>query len=242
MRYATAGLQLRLPLATRRWARAPAVVPPRLAGARTIGIVPAMSADATTPETAVRRYLQFLADPTALRDEERLEELRAAAERASDPIERLRAYSEIERAEQVDGSALEADFVAAAKSFADAEGISPGAFRRLGVPIDVLVRAGLLSRASGGRDTRAATARPSRSTGARATRAPSVGADTIKAFIRDNVHGRFTLADVQGDVGGSPLTVRKAVDELVSVGEVRRLGPRQGHQGPGRAPIEYERA
>jgi hypothetical protein len=204
-----------------------------------------MSADATTPETAVRRYLQFLADPTALRDEDRLEELRAAAERATDPIERLRAYSEIERAEQVDGSALEIDFIAAAKPFADTEGISPGAFRRLGVPIDVLVRAGLLSRASGGRDAGTATTRTSRSSGAaasRAPRAPSVGADTIKAFIRDNVHGRFTLADVQGDVGGSPLTVRKAVDELVSVGEVRRLGPRQTHQGPGRAPIEYERA
>jgi hypothetical protein len=46
------------------------------------------------------------------------------------------------------------------------------------------------------------------------------------------------LADKAG--GGSPVTVRKAVDELIAEGRAAKLGPAPDHQGPGRAPTLYE--
>ncbi len=39
--------------------------------------------------------------------------------------------------------------------------------------------------------------------------------------------------------GGSPATVRKAVEDLVESGRVEKLGPAVGHTGRGRAPTQY---
>ena len=52
---------------------------------------------------------------------------------------------------------------------------------------------------------------------------------------------QFTLAQLAGKAGGgSPVTVRKAVDELIAEGFVAKLGPDANHTGPGRAPTIYE--
>ena len=51
---------------------------------------------------------------------------------------------------------------------------------------------------------------------------------------------QFTLGQVAEKAGGSPVTVRKAVDELIAEGKVAKLGPATDHQGPGRAPTVYE--
>jgi hypothetical protein len=57
--------------------------------------------------------------------------------------------------------------------------------------------------------------------GERRQRAKAVPVDEIKAFVLKE-KGTFTLADVMNGVGGSPATVRKAVDELVESGQVER--------------------
>jgi hypothetical protein len=72
-------------------------------------------------------------------------------------------------------------------------------------------------------------------------RAKAVPVDEIKAFVLKQ-KGTFTLADVMSDAGGSPATVRKAVEELVESGQVEKLGPVPDYSGRGRAPTQYSRS
>jgi hypothetical protein len=59
----------------------------------------------------------------------------------------------------------------------------------------------------------------------------------FRAYVLEQ-KGTFLLAEVMGDAGGSPATIRKAVDELVGAGQVERLGPVPDYSGRGRAPIQ----
>jgi hypothetical protein len=54
--------------------------------------------------------------------------------------------------------------------------------------------------------------------------------------------GTFVLSDIQNDISGSPMTVRKAVESLVQAGELEKLGPQENWNGRARAPIVYRRA
>lgn len=187
---------------------------------------------APTPEDAVRRYLTWLEDPASIVDAEAVRRAEAAVEAAGDPMVRLHALADLEHARATDPTPIIEAFVAHAAAFAAAESIPVGAFRAMGVPDDVLRRAGLVQ---GGR--RGATRT---SGGPSGPRAPQVGVDEIKAAVA-RLPKRFTLAEVAREAGGgSPGTVRKAVDELMSAGRVAKLGPKPDHQGPGRAPVLYE--
>lgn len=193
----------------------------------------------SSPETAVRSYLRWLEDPASAVDERAVARADEALVRASDPIERLHALAARDRARTADADALIEAFVAQAKAWADREDITVAAFQEIGVPADVLTRAGFTvvrRRSTGGaRRTRAART-------AGAVRAPQMPVDTIKSAVL-RLPARFTLADVAREAGGgSPQTVRKAVDELISAGTVTKLGPDEGHQGPGRAPTVYRLA
>jgi hypothetical protein len=83
--------------------------------------------------------------------------------------------------------------------------------------------------------------RPAAGDDAPRQRAKAVPADDIKKFVLD-LKGTFVLTDVQSGIGGSPATVRKAVEELVEAGQVEKLGPMADYQGRGRAPIQYGRS
>jgi inhibitor of KinA sporulation pathway (predicted exonuclease) len=97
----------------------------------------------------------------------------------------------------------------------------------------VLARAGFTVRA-----TRRATG--TTATGAPRQRAPRVSLDTIKAAAV-RLPKQFTLNDLAEKAGGgSQGTLRKALDDLVAEGKVRRLGPVPNYRGRGRAPIQYE--
>ena len=199
-----------------------------------------------TGEDAVRRYLQFLEDPSKLVDTATVQALEARLARLTDPVERLRVLAELDRVNVVDGSDFEESFIQHARSWAESEGILGGAFRHLGVPEDVLLRAGLVD---GGRR------RPGRKAGAtrssvssRASKGSRAGdgrrarwtpAEAITAWVLATSEP-FTLAGVQRSAGGSPATVRKAIDELVESARVERLGPATGGGGRGRAPIRYQ--
>lgn len=65
--------------------------------------------------------------------------------------------------------------------------------------------------------------------------------EDIKAWIGSQ-KGTFILSDVMSGIGGSPATVRKAVDELIEAGSVEKLGPVPDYSGRGRAPVQYGRS
>jgi hypothetical protein len=191
-----------------------------------------ISADA---EGAVRRYLLYLDDPSKLRDETEIQKKTQVVLDAVDPIDKLKAIADLKRVAQVDEAPLREGFIANAKEWAGANQIPVTAFRELDVPDDVLRAAGFEVPAGG-----PARRRPSASAEPR-QRAKSVPVDEIKAFVLAQ-SGTFVLADVQTGAGGSPATVRKAVEELVESGQVERLGPLAGYNGRGRAPIQYSRS
>jgi hypothetical protein len=194
-----------------------------------------MSDESPSPspeETAVREYLVWITDPTQLIDAELVARLEGEAATVTDPIAKLRALSRLEHAKAVDGERFKLSFIKHAKQWADDNQITAAAFRELGVDDTILRAAGIGLSAGSGRDKRLAP--PAGST----TTIRSVSSGQIKAEVSAWV-GEFTLGDVVTKVGGSPMTVRKAVDELVETGVVHRLGPLQHHTGRGRAPIVY---
>lgn len=188
---------------------------------------------APSPEDAVRRYLSWLEDPESIVDDAAIAQAEAAVAEAADPLARLHALADLEHARAADSQGVTADFVAHAKAYADAQSIPLAAWEALGVPEEVLRQAGL----TGGRGRRSASGRSGGGTG---QRAPKVAIEELKAAAR-RLPKRFTLADVAREAGGgSPQTVRKAVDEMIEAGQVRNLGPKPDHHGRGRAPTLYE--
>jgi hypothetical protein len=189
--------------------------------------------DLLDPETAVRSYLVALDDPTKLIDEAKIAALQKAVDTATDPIDKLKALAELERARSVNIATYQLAFIQHAKQWAADNNVPGSTFATYGVDDDTLRAAGLL-----GRSPKAPTAPRGSSNGG--TRSGSVSSDNIKAHIADRT-GPFTLADLAASVGGSPMTLRKAVTEMVSDGDVRKLGADPQHSGRGRAPIVYER-
>jgi hypothetical protein len=189
---------------------------------------------APTPEDAVRRYLLWLEEPESIVDDAAVARAEAAVAEAADPLARLHALADLEHARAADAEGVTADFVAHAKDYAEGQSIPLAAFEALGVPAEVLRQAGLM----GGRGRRGA----GRASGGTGQRAPKVSIDELKAAAR-RLPKQFTLADVAREAGGgSPQTVRKAIDEMIQAGQARNLGPKQDHDGRGRAPTLYELA
>lgn len=191
-----------------------------------------------TPESAVRRYLAWVDDPASAIDEGAVERAELAFASASDPIDRLHAAAARERAKAADVDSISTDFVAHARSYAEVEGIPVEAFRTLGVADDVLAEAGFAVPSSRGRRGPAAGGRKANQ--ASGPRAPQIPVAQIKSVV-DQMPQQFTLSQLAEKAGGgSPVTVRKAVDELITEGRAAKLGPDANHTGPGRAPTIYE--
>jgi hypothetical protein len=181
-------------------------------------------------ESAVRNYLLFIEDPDKLVDKELIAQLRKKAQETPDPVERLKVYAELHRAECSDEDKYKADFIRHAKAWAAANNVDAVAFRQLKVDDSVLRSAGLFGKARRPAKQSHVASAPARS---------SVSAESIKSYVR-SLNGTFTLADIQASVGGSPMTVRKGVQALVSEGAIKRLGPVRDWRGRGRAPIAFE--
>jgi len=186
-------------------------------------------------EAAVRLYLLYLDDPTKLRDEAEIRKKTKAAQDATDPIDKLKALAELERVANSNEQPLREGFIQYAKAWAEEQGVPARAFRELKVPDDVLRQAGF-DVPAGRRRARGATV----STNGR-QRAKAVPTEDIKSYIL-NQKGTFILTDVMNGAGGSPATVRKAVDELIETGQVERVGPVPNYAGRGRAPIQFSRS
>lgn len=188
--------------------------------------------DILEPEGAVRLYLTWLEDPQQLVDRTKVESLQSQYDTTQDPIERLRLLGQLERARVADAAQLEADFVRMAGSWAAENDVPGSAFRTLGVSDDVLEAAGLESRGRSRRSRSAGSA-------SRARRAKAVSTETLRAWMLGR-SGPFTVADVTSAAGGSPMTAKKALDELIDAGQAERLGPVADWRGRGRAPTAYQ--
>lgn len=185
--------------------------------------------DVIDPETAVREYLLFLENPEQLVDHENIASLKAAVTSATDPIEKLKALAQLEKAQQPPEASYRDAFIKSVKLWAETNNVPPSAFVSMGVGHSVLQEAGLV----GSRRTPAV--RSARKTARHATTANQ---------IKEGVLARnepFTLADIAAEIGGSPMTIRKAVNELADSGQVNRLGPKPDWSGPGRAALLYKR-
>ena len=191
-----------------------------------------MSED-TVAEQAIRRYLQWLSDPASIVDTDAIDAAEAVVRDTTDVIAKLKALSRVEQLRTGDSATVRAAFLDHAKAWGDANQISPASWIRLGVPPEVLREAGVTGNRS--------TVRPSRPRPTGTPRAKAAGVSIGQ--IADHVGSLtepFVLTDLAESVGGSPMTVRKAVDQLVADGKVRRLGPDARHNGRGRAPIRYQ--
>lgn len=183
------------------------------------------SALAESAEDAVRKYLVFLDDPASLVDADRVESLEKDLASESDPVERLKILSALERASSADGAALRSNFVKHAAGFARSENIPPTAFLSMGVPRQTLLDAGLLP---GGRSPGQV---PGRSRNRR------VGQREVVSVARGLTEG-FTARDLMEACGANRMTVSKALDALVTEGALVEL-PATGDRTAGRSPRRY---
>lgn len=187
-----------------------------------------------TPEQAVRFYLLFIENPDQLKDQDEIQRATQAVLAANDPIDKLKALSHLEEVAQVHEDPLIKLFIEHAKSWAESNGIPVQAFQELGVPDAVLHEAEFeLPR------PKKAAARRGRTPDNQRQRAKAVPIEDIKAAAL-TLSGVFVLTDIEQVAGGSPATIRKAVDTLVLDGLVEKLGPVPNYGGRGRAPIQYQ--
>lgn len=188
--------------------------------------------EADPAEQAVRRYLEFVADPSSAIDVGRIHHLEAQIATTNDVIVKLKLHGDLTRAREGDISGLRSAFTQHAKAWAQRNEVGLEAFRALGVGDIALAEAGFDFGRNVSKKSRTA---PARSAPAQGPRAASVGSSTI----RDNILActePFTLAGVMADIGGSLGTVRKVVDELEATNKVRNEGADKNHTGRGRAP------
>jgi hypothetical protein len=191
-------------------------------------------------QEAVRRYLDFIANPQSAIDQDAIAGAEAAigeAEASGDRLAELEARAALAKAKQADGSELEAAFVGQARAYAQERDIPVAAFEDMGVPSDVLRRAGLLRGGAGGRRSSAP---------ARSTRSKRVNVEAIQDHMRAMSKGStFTIAELQDSLGGSPATTRKAIDLMPSsdVSEVTDTAVIAKHAtgSRGRAPKVWQR-
>lgn len=180
------------------------------------------NSESSNPEDVVRRYLSYLNDPSSVIDHDRVSEVQEQLSNTDDQIERLRLESELDRARSTDGESIAQAFISVAKAFADSEDITAGAFRRQGVPSEVLSLAGFDVRVSKGAK-------------APAVRSQRVNAATVSAHVLGR-SGEWTYNDIETSTGASIGTVRKVVDDLVASNKVKSLGADPNHASRGRAP------
>ena len=179
-------------------------------------------------EDGIRSYLSGLGQPVKpVVNRDAVKELKARFRAEADPLERLRllAAIEVEEAGHLpDRSGEEAVFIAEAKTWADAEGVSASAFQALGVPDDVLRAAGFSIAGSGRK-----VAAPSGS------RSPRVPLEAVKAAAA-SLGKNWRLGDLAAKIDRDPGTARNYVSKLLAEGTIVEVGEDPNHDGRGRAP------
>lgn len=175
-------------------------------------------------EEAVRSYLLMLDDPSWLVAVPEYERLQQEHKQTEDPLERVKLHAQLRELERTLTERCEAGFVACAKEWADAHGVTVGAFQAEGVPAEVLRRAGFAPP-----EERARRAQPGRRTRA------SPSARDIRAAMPP---GRFTIDDVQQRSQASRGVIRRVIRVMLQRGELEEVS---STEEPARAGV-YRRA
>jgi hypothetical protein len=202
------------------------------------------SAGDDAPTTAVRRYLEFVLNPASARDDELISSLEAQVSNETDVVAKLLLLSNLERAKQVDGSALLDGFVRFGRRWAEQNQITVGALKAVGVSPVVLAEAGFdlghgsihdraARKTRDGASTRAAS--PQRQQRQRGT---NVSGSVVKQWALQQP-GSFTMAEAMASAGASLMTVKKAVTELIADGRLRSNGHIARAGVRGRAPEHF---
>jgi hypothetical protein len=185
----------------------------------------------SSAETAVREYLVALKDPSALRDDSTLTDLRTQLDEATDTISRLELRQRIMDVESPSLQRYEEAFVTHAKAWADERQITVKAFAAEGVQPSVLRRAGF------------AVAGRARGIGRSSSRTGPARTRVTTQEVRSGIGKKpFTVKQLQESSGASPAVVRKVVQDELAEGRLTEAGKDPDHRGPGRAPVLYKRA
>lgn len=199
------------------------------------------SAGEDEPTTAVRRYLEFVLNPASARDDELISSLEARVANESDVVAKLMLLSDLERAKQVDGSALLEGFVRFGRRWADLNQITVGALKAVGVSPVVLAEAGFDLGHGSIHDRAARKTRDGASTrvaSPQRQRGTNVSGAVVKQWALQQT-GSFTMAEAMTSAGASLMTVKKAVTELIADGRVRSNGHIARAGVRGRAPEHF---
>jgi hypothetical protein len=189
------------------------------------------------PEDGIRSYLDSLGKsnkPVVHR--EAVKALQDQLRSEPDPIQKLKLLTALDEEREGHAPDLEGEkavFIAEAKAWADAEGISVAAFQALKVPDEVLVQAGFDVAAA----RRKVIARAS-SGGSSNGRAPRIPLEDVKVAA-SKLGLTWKLTDLATALDRDAPTVRNYVNKLVSDGAVTIVGEDPGHDGRGRAPKVY---
>lgn len=181
-----------------------------------------------SPETAVRKYLAALRDPSSLRDEKKIGELEQRLDASTDEVERLKLRQQLHDAKRPNIQSFEDDFVDHAKGWAEAQGVGEKAFLEEGVTPAVLRRAGFRGVAAGGGRRRTG--------GTRRPRSRVSAAEVVAAIPKS----QFTIKQLQERSGASAAIVRRVVQEEASAGRLAAVGTDRSGKGPGRTPTLYK--
>lgn len=174
-------------------------------------------------ERHISAYLRYLQDPTSARDEEAVRRAEAAVENAEDPIAKVYALSELERVKAVDGAALEAAFIEHVETWAEATGATHSALLSVGVPPQVLLKAGI--------DVPAVSVR---------RRRPNVGLDELYASLDPGKP--FSASDLAAAWDRPVEAMHKWLRRLAEEDLIVLVGPDPDHKGRGRGRILYRKA
>jgi hypothetical protein len=185
----------------------------------------------TNSEQAVRNYLAYLADPTSIVDQPKIDALNTAVNAEKDPLAKLLLISDLDHARSVDASAVRGDFIVHAAEWARVNNVTNNAFQQMGVTNDVLAAAGLLGKKGRGKAKVG-------SSGPRGTRAPGVRSEGIRSAISAK-SGVFTISEIAKDTGATVATVTKVVNGMVDEGSIKSLGQAAKTGARGRAPVQF---
>lgn len=168
----------------------------------------------TAREEAVRCYLVMVNDPSWPVAVPEYARLQRELDQTDDPLERVRLHARLRELERVLTDRGEAGFVACAKEWAEANGVTADALRGEGVPDAVLRRAGFALREDRVRE---------KPKGSGTRRSPTTS--EIRAALPP---GRFTVDDVQLRIQASRGAVRRVVRLMLQRGELEELCSAEG--------------
>jgi DNA-binding transcriptional ArsR family regulator len=210
---------------------------------------------ARVADEAVRAYLEALQDPNTAVDWDEVEELASQIAAATDPVNRVMLRAEWRRASDPSTYLpdLEADFIAFADQWSQANRVSADDFFYEGVPLQVLREAGMgiseEARAYAESDegeVLSTAVTSSRQVPADDDDEPAPAPVSLfePGSAMDKVHAAigsepFTINDLVDRADASRSTVRAVLDKLEEAGHLAELPP-QDTGTSGRSPKRYQ--